>query len=186
MAPLKYPRKYPEEFATRRGKAITRLYRTWYDMHKRCKPDARENQSRNYYERGIRVCADWHDWPTFARWAMANGYTDQLTIDRKDGNLGYSPENCRWVSMLENCRNRDPIRVSDAARTSRLRYWARPFMCVETGETFINQQDVVLLKGINASSLSMALSGKYKKSRRTQMEIHKSGGIMTQVVMMQP
>lgn len=156
--------KYPTEFATRNARGVVRLYRTWYDMHKRCKPDAREDEARNYYDRGIRVCADWNDWPTFARWARSNGYTDELTIDRKNNDLGYNPDNCRWITKPENCRNRDPVRFSESTRASRLRYWARPFICIETGETFLNQQEVVKQKGIAASGISQALAGKQPRA----------------------
>ena len=37
---------------------------------------------------------------------MANGYRNELTIDRIDNKKGYSPDNCRWVTMAEQLRNR--------------------------------------------------------------------------------
>ncbi|WP_405583894.1 hypothetical protein [Streptomyces sp. NBC_01092] len=56
--------------------------------------------------RGITVCEDWQDFTAFRTWALANGYADGKKIDRKDNNRGYSPENCRWVTKLENLANR--------------------------------------------------------------------------------
>ena len=44
--------------------------------------------------------------PAFRAWALANGYAEDLTIDRIDNDRGYDPGNCRWVTLLENNRNR--------------------------------------------------------------------------------
>ena len=41
----------------------------------------------------------------FIEWALKNGYRDSLTIDRIDNNIGYYPDNCRWISAAENSRN---------------------------------------------------------------------------------
>lgn len=154
--------KYTVEFATKTGRKVVRLYQTWYDMRKRCVAGCRE--ARNYFDRGISVCKEWTDWPTFARWARANGYTDELTIDRIDNDGNYEPTNCRWVTKSENIRNRDPVRVSAASRARCLRANARPFFCVETGEVFLNQQEAVGQKGVHASCISQALSGKQKSA----------------------
>lgn len=42
----------------------------------------------------------------FYDWSMCNGYKDNLTIDRIDNNKGYSPNNCRWITMKKQQRNR--------------------------------------------------------------------------------
>lgn len=59
-----------------------------------------------YIARGVSVCDDWNDFADFAAWALAAGYRDDLTLDRVDNDHGYSPANCRWVTMTEQLRNR--------------------------------------------------------------------------------
>lgn len=57
----------------------------------------------SYGGKGIAICKEWlDDFMNFYDWAMENGYTDELTIDRIDPKKGYSPDNCRWITMEEN------------------------------------------------------------------------------------
>lgn len=82
-----------------------RLYQTWYDMRRRCNnPKCKEY--RYYGELGIYVCDEWENFDTFAKWALSNGYTDELTIDRIDNYSGYNPSNCRFVSKADQQRNK--------------------------------------------------------------------------------
>jgi NTP pyrophosphatase (non-canonical NTP hydrolase) len=52
-----------------------------------------------YGGRGINVCDEWMEFAPFAEWAKEHGYSDNLTIDRKDIDKGYCPDNCEWVTM---------------------------------------------------------------------------------------
>ena len=62
---------------------------------------------KHYGGRGIKVCNEWlNDFRTFYDWAMANGYKDDLSIDRINCNKGYNPQNCRWVTMAEQNKNK--------------------------------------------------------------------------------
>lgn len=91
---------------TTHGGKHTRLYRIWGAMKTRCNnPNA--SHYHRYGGRGITVCAEWSDdFAAFRDWAMANGYQDDLTIDRIDNDKGYSPDNCRWTSQAEQGSNK--------------------------------------------------------------------------------
>lgn len=87
------------------GKSETRLYSEWASMigRCRCKGATRYN---NYGGRGITVCQEWMEFELFYDWAIANGYADDLTLDRKDTNGNYCPENCRWITSKKQANNR--------------------------------------------------------------------------------
>lgn len=90
------------------GKSKERIHKEWRGILHRCKnPSA--SHYENYGGRGITVCEEWkgtNGFINFYNWSMENGYSDNLTLDRKDNNKGYSPDNCRWVTHMENCHNR--------------------------------------------------------------------------------
>lgn len=87
------------------GERNTRLYRTWYHMKSRC-TCITDPKYKNYGERGITVCDDWNDFLKFKEWAYNNGYDDSLTIERIDVNKGYSPDNCKWITISEQSNNK--------------------------------------------------------------------------------
>ena len=88
------------------GESKTRLYRIWADIKTRCY----NSKSTNYYKyggRGICMCDEWFEsYQTFEKWALSNGYKDNLTIDRIDSFGNYKPSNCRWVTQKVQQNNR--------------------------------------------------------------------------------
>ena len=64
----------------------------------------------HYGGRGISVCNEWKtDRKTFFDWVLANGWKQGLTIDRKDVNGNYEPENCRFVTQSVQMQNTRPL-----------------------------------------------------------------------------
>ena len=86
------------------GYVMSRLYRAWAGMKQRCL-NINCEQYKYYGGRGIKLYKMWHDYVTFKNWALANGWREDLEIDRIDNDGNYCPENCRWVTHKENCRN---------------------------------------------------------------------------------
>ena len=83
-----------------------RIYRIWIGMKSRCR-NPNDTGYCYYGGRGIDICDEWWgDFDTFLEWAMDNGYSDDLTIDRIDVNDGYYPNNCRWITMAEQATNK--------------------------------------------------------------------------------
>lgn len=85
-----------------------RLYWVYRAILKRCGliDGASKRHVNRYEKRGITVCDEWaNSWHAFRDWAWANGYGDNLQIDRIDNDGPYSPDNCRWVSGTRNMRN---------------------------------------------------------------------------------
>lgn len=75
-----------------------RLYNIWRNTKARCYNPNNGSYS-DYGARGIKMCDEWlNDFKTFYDWAMANGYSDDLTISRKNPDGDYCPENCCWTT----------------------------------------------------------------------------------------
>ena len=90
---------------TTHGESKSVLYKRWKAMKKRCQNPNNSDYS-HYGGRGIKVCEEWQDYANFRDWALSHGYSDELSIDRIDVDGDYEPNNCRFISMKEQCNNR--------------------------------------------------------------------------------
>lgn len=106
------------------NKSNTRLYTIWENIKQRCY-NPNNNRYKNYGARGITVCDKWKEFMPFYNWAMANGYRDDLTIDRIDVNGNYEPSNCRWATPKEQANNtRQNRMITYNGKTQTLAQWA--------------------------------------------------------------
>lgn len=107
------------------GKSNTRLYSIYSNMKTRCY-NKNSVDYKNYGERGITICKEWlSSFMSFYNWSINNGYKQGLLLDRKDNELGYSPENCRWVDSIEqnnNKRNNNLIKYK--GKTQSISKWS--------------------------------------------------------------
>lgn len=74
-----------------------RLLSIWKNMNTRCKNPNYEKYHK-YGGKGITICKEWEDFQKFRFWALSNGYTNELTLDRVNVNGNYEPSNCRFVT----------------------------------------------------------------------------------------
>ena len=80
-------------------KTNTRLYNIYHNMKQRCYNSKNTGYYR-YGARGIKICDEWkNSFESFYNWAINNGYSDNLSIDRINNNGNYEPSNCRWGDM---------------------------------------------------------------------------------------
>lgn len=90
---------------------------------------------KNYGAKGIYVCDEWRSsYPAFVEWCIEKGYEhdllpngrNRLSIDRIDPNGPYSPENCRFVTSLEQANNKTTTRyITLNSETHSLAEWSR-------------------------------------------------------------
>lgn len=87
------------------GKSKTPLYYRWKALKQRCE-NPNDRSYPRYGGRGITVCDEWQTFENFFKWSIENGYSQGLTLDRKENDKGYNPENCRWVDSKTQNRNK--------------------------------------------------------------------------------
>ena len=101
-----YIRDWNKKVKKTHGMTNTRIYHTWIGMRRRCYDPTRSG-FKLYGGRGITVCDEWNNnFESFYEWAMQNGYTDELTIDRIDVNGNYEPSICRFATNKQQMNNK--------------------------------------------------------------------------------
>lgn len=89
----------------------SRLYTIWSNMKMRCFKPSYKGWNR-YGGRGITVCKDWLEFKNFMEWAHANGYKDNLTLDRIDFDKNYEPSNCQWITLSKNSQKKHTTKLN--------------------------------------------------------------------------
>jgi hypothetical protein len=94
------------------GKSHSRIATIWYHINSRCY-NPKDTNYKNYGALGVTVCEEWrNDFLVFEKWALENGYSKNLSIDRIDVKGAYEPNNCRWADFETQINNkRGTLRV---------------------------------------------------------------------------
>lgn len=111
------------ESTTKHGLAGTRVHRIWKAMNTRCtNPNA--SGYENYGGRGITVCERWRKFENF--FADMGQPPEGTSIERRDNERGYEPDNCYWATRLEQNRNaRSNVNLTVHGRTQCVAAWAK-------------------------------------------------------------
>ena len=109
---------------TTHGQTGNRIMTIYFDIKNRCYCE-NNNRFKDYGARGIKMCEEWkNNSSLFVEWAFANGYSDELSIDRIDVDGNYCPENCRWITIKEQSQNkRNSIKFTFFGITKNLKQW---------------------------------------------------------------
>jgi hypothetical protein len=108
-----YRREYWRKRLTTHGVEYDPVFSVFRSMRSRCYYKKQPNYP-GWGGRGIRICDEWLQNPaSFVKWAYENGYEKGLTIERKDNDKDYSPENCIFTDRLRQANNRRTNRMID-------------------------------------------------------------------------
>lgn len=112
------------------GMSKTRIYKEWKGIKERCL-NKNNHAYKNYGGRGITICDEWlgeNGFEYFCDWAMQNGYQDNLTIERKDVNGNYCPENCCWIPIGDQALNtRANVYLEYNGESKPIAQWAKEY-----------------------------------------------------------
>lgn len=159
-------KRYTHDGITSRWKE--RLYRIWSNMKNRCN-NPNECGYKNYGGRGITYCNEWETYPPFRTWALENGYSDDLTIDRINVNGNYEPSNCRWVNMKTQSNNtRRNIYVTYNGETHTMAEWSE-ITGIKLSNLYTRYHRGFALDVV-FSKKRLASRGKYEKRKETEVK----------------
>lgn len=112
-----------------------RLWRIWRNMRSRCLDQKAKDYDR-YGARGITICPEWLAFDPFHSWAIGHGYADNLTLERRENDVGYSPQNCCWATPTEQARNRrNNSEVAAFGESKCISAWASDPRCTVAKQT---------------------------------------------------
>lgn len=117
-----------------------------------------------YYDKGIKVCDEWLIYSNFEKWALSNGYSDNLTIDRIDSDGNYEPGNCQWITKIENTRKSHAVRRNNQKSGHGL----GRFMVVKAGSFRIEPVIVKVVKTGLSKHESIELVKTLEKSEKNR------------------
>ena len=80
-----------------------RLYSIWTEFRRRC----RKPRTQSYIDKSLTYNPAWSEYNEFRNWALCSAYSDELSLERKDNDIGYEPSNCYWATKQEQQYNRD-------------------------------------------------------------------------------
>lgn len=145
------------------------LYHRRSAMLRRCY-NPKDRSFARYGGRGIRVCPEWRkSYQAFKDWAMTHGYNPSLQLDRRNNDGDYTPENCRFITLKENIRNRvqtprywetssKNLRTNEELRKRRITAaLGKPVIRVEDGRYFESGTAAAKFVGVTFSALRHGL-----------------------------
>lgn len=151
------------------GLSKTRIYDIWSSMRWRCSDKATGVMYQRYYSRGIRVCDEWNDpndtagsFKRFYDWAMANGYADNLTIDRIENDGPYAPWNCRWVTLAVQSVNK--------SSNKHIRYGDKIYTYSELSEAFDTPSGFIAAMKFRGYSINLIIHNLLHPEDRFQLK----------------
>ena len=156
-----YAKKYYSNLNKTHGMTETNLYKKWLGIKTRCYNKGVHGY-KNYGGRGIKVCDEWlHSFENFYDWAIYHGYSDGLTLERIDTNGNYEPDNCKWITNLEQQNNKRNNRyIQYGAEKHTIAEWSR-------------------LTGINKNTLRDRLNNNWNIEEILEIKQHKKRGIIS-------
>ncbi len=123
--------------STTHGLSRHKLYGTYHDMRRRCY-NPKDTHYYCYGAKGIRVCRQWmKSFEKFYEWAMAAGWAEGLTVDRKNNDKNYSPSNCRIATQSAQQRNKTTnVTVTAFGESKIMIEWSEDPRCQVVYKTF--------------------------------------------------
>lgn len=149
-----------------KGSRERRTWQAWINIHRRCGDPTHKDYFR-YGARGITVCSEWDDYMVFStEMGLA---PENMTLDRRENNEGYSARNCRWASRQTQARNRRSSKllcINGEIRT--LAEWSE----ISGVASSTIRMRITYGEPINSSLLRKVVPKETSQARRERLERH--------------